>query len=89
MPYIKKENRKKFEPVIAEIKKVFDLGITVGELNYLIIKTCIEYLKHKELNYTTLNDILGVINAVNQEFYRVKVTRYEFKKIIENGDLDW
>lgn len=58
-----------------------------GELNYLITCFVIKYLENQGTSYTTMNDILGVLEAVKQEFYRRVVAPYEDEKIKENGDV--
>ena len=79
MPYIKKEQRQK----IAKGQKPND----PSELNYKITTLLLQYLKDKGSSYASFNEILGVLNAVNQEFYRRWVAPYEDQKIQENGDI--
>jgi hypothetical protein len=84
MPYIKKENRKKFED------KINNLSLDIendGELNY-----CITLLVHKELikrgvKYQNMNNLIGVLESAKQEFYRTVVAPYEDLKAIENGTV--
>ncbi len=79
MPYIKKDQRQK----IAKGQKPSN----PGELNYKVTTLLLQYLKDKGTSYATFNEILGVLNAVNQEFYRRWVAPYEDQKIQENGDI--
>ena len=58
-----------------------------GKLNYDITMRCLDYLEFKGETYTHHNDILGVLEAVKQEWYRRMVVPYEEKKLAENGDV--
>lgn len=84
MPYIKKEDRKKFEK--AEI-----LGLSAdnaGELNYCITMICLGYLNKRGIvRYQDYNDVLGVLDVISKELYRRQISKYEDKKIKENGDI--
>lgn len=85
MPYIKKEDRTRYKKVIEDIEKI-DI-YTVGELNYLITSICDIYLNQVDESYKAHNDIIGVLNCVEEEWYRRKVVPYEDKKLKENGDV--
>lgn len=91
MPYIKQEDRKKFNEDFEGI----DLdGIaehlieSEGELNYVITKICQGYIKKFGKSYKTLNAVHGVLNCANLELYRKITAPYEDIKIKENGDVD-
>jgi len=60
---------------------------TVGELNYKITKTILEYIDICGESYQAYNDILGVLTAIQHELYDRKIRRYEDKKIKLNGDV--
>jgi hypothetical protein len=83
MPYIKKEDRPKFESAEEAMGKIE----TVGELNYFITRTCLNYIRNNGFNYQKINDILGVLNAVGHELYRRSFSYYENYKRMENGDV--
>lgn len=100
MPYIKEERRKFLDEDIIKLSKEIMMKITSvdneniawsldeGELNYVITKLVVECLKaEEEVNYSTLNKYLGVLDAVKSEFYRRAVAPYEDNKIAENGDV--
>ena len=79
MPYIPEINRKsltngKFVPVDA------------GELNFLITYLCDQYIK-SELNYSRINEVIGVLECAKLELYRRIAAPYEDTKILENGDV--
>ncbi len=80
MPYIDKELRHS----LTSKKR---LPQTPGELNFLFTYTITDYLFTKELNYQTINDVIGALTAAKDEFYRRIVVPYEKKKIKDNGDV--
>lgn len=86
MPYIEESAKDKFntEALISDINKN---GITPGELNYLITTLVSHYIDYKGVNYTHLNDVIGVLESAKQEFYRRIVTPYESGKLLDNGDV--
>jgi hypothetical protein len=60
---------------------------TAGELNYAITKLAVEYLNTHGEKYQTYNDIVGAMECAKQELYRRKITDYEIRKSIDNGDV--
>ena len=58
-----------------------------GELNYVITLALLQYIKEFGLTYQTINDILGVLVAVQLEFNRRVVVPYEQQKCKVNGDV--
>lgn len=85
MPYIKQEDRKELD---MPLNHLFGKIKNVGELNYCISRLAgglVTTLGGE--SYTTLNAVLGVLEAAKLEFYRRRVSPYEDKKIIENGDI--
>ncbi len=89
MPYVKKDQRAKYNQVINDaVKTLYATGdLDVGELNY-VISSIVWQLFDRNKRYKTANDLLGVLNAVNLEFYRRKVENYENEKMAENGDIN-
>lgn len=80
MPYIKQEDRESLTPPL--------LGAdTPGELNYQITCLLKQYIENTQLNYQTINDILGALEGAKLEFYRRVATPYEKTKIAQNGDV--
>ncbi len=79
MPYIKPEQRER----LAKGENPTDSG----ELNYTITRILLQYLERKGKNYAHINEIMGVLNCVTQEFYRRWAAPYEDQKIQENGDV--
>ncbi len=84
MPYIKNEDRNKFDEVVDLLKK-YDL--TVGDLNYIVTRICHNHISKVGIKYSNLNDVSGaLINALN-EFNRTVVAPYEDLKRKENGPV--
>ena len=83
MPYILKEGRKLFDRCIEAMPRI----CAPGELNYVITKIIHRYAKKGSENYSTYNEIIGVLECAKQEFYRTVVAPYEEEKRKENGDI--
>jgi len=87
MPYILKENRKKYNALLKEligILKKQPLDQIDGEINYIVTRILKEVYP---LRYFNLNRAVGVLESCKLEFYRRIVGPYEDKKIEENGDV--
>jgi len=86
MPYIKAEDRKKFDKIFATIgTQNFE---SEGELNYFITCLCdIFIIRNDGLSYKNINTITGILECVKQEFYRKVAAPYEDKKCEENGKV--
>lgn len=78
MPYITKQKRAAV--AIGRIE-------TAGELNYAITNLIVNYLKERPLNYSNLNEVMGVLESAKFELYRQKIAPYENVKQTENGDV--
>jgi len=76
MPYISKQRKE----TIIEPKNS-------GELNYMVTKLLITYLKNNKINYQVCNDIVGALDNAKDEFRRRIQHPYENNKIKENGDV--
>ena len=89
MPYIKQEDRKKYDYAIAQIATELN---GEGELNYIISKICHFFLAKQGITkYNDYNTVIGVLECAKLELQRQLVAPYEDKKIAENGhisDLD-
>ena len=82
MPYIKKKEQDRIR-----VNLDFVHCNNPGELNYAICQLAINYLNNREMDYTTLNDIIGAMEGAKLEFNRRVVVKYEDHKISENGDI--
>lgn len=83
MPYIKKENRVKFEASFKALPEIDD----PGELNFLMTRIIQEYARGKVVNYKLYNEVIGCLECVKTELYRRKIADYEMAKIEENSDV--
>ena len=88
MPYIKKEDRKKYDTKINALVEVLKQNelIKVGDLNYIVTKL-IWGLLEDSLNYSNANAIVGMLECCKLELYRRVIAKYEAQKIEENGDV--
>ncbi len=87
MPYIKMEDRGKYDKVLGELigtLKSLPVERIDGELNYVITRILKESYP---LRYFNLNRAMGVLECVKLEFYRRVVAPYEDIKIKESGDV--
>lgn len=94
MPYIKQEERQRYDNTIDDIVYLLldkfpgdnHKHFQVGDLNY-IISSIIWKLFDSNPSYTRGNELVGVIECVKQEFIRRRLNTYEDSKIKENGDI--
>ena len=87
MPYIKSENRAKYERILHElidILKSLPVEEVDGELNYVVTKLLKEIYP---LRYFHVNKAVGVLECIKLEFYRRVAAPYEDMKIKESGDV--
>ena len=87
MPYIKSENRKKYEKILRElvaIIKSLPPEEVDGELNYVVTKILKDVYP---LRYFHINKAVGVLECIKLEFYRRVAAPYEDLKIKESGDV--
>ena len=80
MPYIKKERRREFQRTLGAAQDV-------GELNYQITCLVDNFISRKELKYSEINSVIGVLECAKMELYRRIAAPYEDKKCEENGDV--
>lgn len=87
MPYIKPEKRGQFDQQLMRLLEVLngvDVGDRPGCLNYVIsvlARNCAEG------NYATKNEVMGVLECVKLELYRIEVGPYENVKLNAFGDV--
>lgn len=87
MPYIKKEDREKFNLILAPFMVRSELNnLNAGELNYLITKIIDRQLGLAP-NYARYNEIIGMLECCKLELYRRMLAPYEDKKKDSNGDV--
>jgi hypothetical protein len=85
MPYIKTEDRTRFEFLVRDMHLV-DIR-SAGELNYLITQLAHAFLGQKPQSYQNYNDALGALEGCKLELYRAYISEYEIHKIRENGNV--
>lgn len=61
--------------------------LNAGQLNYVLSREVDMYFRQHGLKYATINDILGVLTAIQLEVYRRFAADYEDFKIKENGEV--
>lgn len=86
MPYIENSERLQYNDDVDVLVRKLD-GQPVGHVNY-VISRLIWKLFFKRESYTLGNNLIGVLECVGKEFYRRHLSKYEDKKIVENGDVD-
>jgi hypothetical protein len=93
MPYIRKEPREELDKFLQDlIKKVNGImtasgSYDAGLLNYVITKILIGVELDNGVRYARINEVMGILECVKQEFYRRIAGPYEDKKKEENGDV--
>ena len=88
LPYIIPERRKRYEDVIQSIVTYLQEVPEEqrdGEINYIV--SVILRRVYQPPKYYRYNRAIGVLECIKQELYRRVVSKYEDKKIIENGDI--
>lgn len=80
MPYIKPADR---AAILLNETNIED----AGELNFFITTLINYYIDKNTKCYTTLNEVIGVLECAKLELYRRIVSPYEDIKIQENGDV--
>ena len=90
VPYIKKTDRINLDEEIAALtKKLREMGDdnVEGNLNYTITQVLLETMG-ANWRYKKINQVVGVLECVKQEFYRRLAAPYERGAIDKNGDID-
>ena len=90
MPYIKQDDRKKFEEVLQYFSSERFLPVKInnpGELNYLFSMLAKIYIEQNGESYQKYNDVIGALHGASMELYRINVSDYENIKIKENGPI--
>lgn len=85
MPYIKKEDRVRFENACSTVAKN---ATSAGDLNFALTSIIHQYLKIKGIKYANINEVIGMLECCKMELYRKVAGPYEEIKIYENGDVD-
>ena len=87
MPYIPKKDRDRYNPHIKSLLQELHISnYDIGHINYIFTLIIINIWKAFP-RYATIASIRGMLSDVKDEFYRRYASRYEDKKIEENGDV--
>ena len=86
MPYIQQKIRKKYQEVLDYLNHFVKINCP-GELNYILFKIILQYIRDKRECYQIYNDVIGVLGCIKQELYRRFISKYEDLKIKQNGDI--
>lgn len=85
MPYIEQDKRDEIRPGLVEATATI---YTPGELNFALSTLCHIYIsRHGGLRYTTINEVIGVLECAKLELYRKLAGPYEDRKLNENGPV--
>jgi len=76
MPYIEQRRR----DVVSKPE-------TSGELNFMITELINLYIMDNGKSYSTLNEVIGVLECAKLELYRRVAAPYEDEKMKQNGDV--
>lgn len=85
MPYVAEESRDEITPLLPTVSAVG--AMSVGELNYFITSVLDRYITHNHLTYSTINELVGVLECVKLELYRRVAAPYEEHKQSRHGDV--
>ena len=91
MPYIKKEDREKYDAEIDSIiSKLSEQNSdsVKGHHNYIMFTLALKLARERGIRYHTLQDIMGTFECCKEEFYRRIVAPYEDNAIMRNGDIE-
>ena len=90
MPYIKQTQRAELDEAIDNLSNILD-GTDPGEINYVFTKLLLGAIGfrggERNIHYSNINMIVGVLECAKLEFYRRLAVPFEDKKIEENGDV--
>ena len=89
MPYIVPERREELQELIMDLsKKLKFMRASAGDLNYVVTRLMLNHIDDAGLNYSTINDLIGMLECSKMELYRRVAAPYENQKIFKNGDVE-
>ena len=83
MPYIVEDEREKYDRVIDQLDQIE----TKGQLEYVIFKLMVLYMKRKKMNYSNLHDCIYAAKHCGDEFRRRFLDVREDQARNQNGDV--
>jgi len=84
MPYIKTNDRKKFDKVLNNLPEMK----TKGELEYVVFKIMKRFMKNREFRYTPLHACVYAVMHCADEFRRRFLDKREDDAREKNGDIE-
>ena len=84
MPYISQRSRRSLDPTIDAIPV---RGATAGELNYIITRILLRWLREGFAGYAERALAVGILETAKLEFYRRSLGPFEDTKREINGDV--
>lgn len=88
MPYILKTRREPLDPLINDLlDQLGNMNAGAGDFNYTITSLLLGYLDLHGNRYEHFNTVHGILNCVDQEFYRRWTADYENEAKVRNGDV--
>lgn len=95
MPYIKKDQRKKIDPLLEELATALgslvlaDPNSLAGLLNYSFSRVMSLVVQNTGgWRYHRIASVTGMLKNVSDEFYRRVAVPYEQDQIAKNGDIE-
>jgi hypothetical protein len=95
MPYIHRTKREVLDPVIDDLHRSLvelqmddELNNMEGNINYTITRLLMMVYGDKDsTNYSQINDAIGVLECVKNEYYHKVASPYEDQKEFDNGSI--
>ena len=84
MPYIKKNDRTKFDKVLNNLPELE----TKGELEYVVYKIMKRFMRNREFRYTPLHACVYAVMHCADEFRRRFLDKREDDARNNNGDIE-
>jgi hypothetical protein len=84
MPYIKDEDRSKFDEAIETLTGIINAK---GDLNYTISQLVGQLILKTKISYTQISEWIDGVHGAERELTRRLLDPYEDYKIEENGDV--
>ena len=94
MPYIQQDKRDVLDDTIDELHELllqmenfdgWDNNNMEGNINYIFTRLL---MKCYGESYHDINNAMGVLSCVQQEYYRIVAAPYENQKQFENGEIE-
>ena len=84
MPYIKEEDREKFDDCVTILSAIINAK---GDLNYVICEIVGRLILKTKISYTQISEWIDGVHGAERELTRRLLNPYEDIKILENTDV--